>query len=181
MKKTALALVDPKDETEKLKKRFDELLKKANKNNPAPNEKDVDALRELLRNNPEQELSKYIGGVMSLAESFLLQTGPLSPGLHELLRDRQRVLRKQLGYDEASQMEKLLIDHAALCWLRLGLIEVVYSNVVKGGNSLKLCDYYDRHLSAAQRRFTRACETLERVRLLARSRPALHLVGQKTA
>jgi hypothetical protein len=178
-RKTALTLVDPKDETEKIKKRFDELFSKTN--NSKAKEADVDALRKIMRDNPERELWKRIGGVMAVAETFLLQTGPLSPGIHEILRERQQVLRKELGYDEASEMEQLLISHAALCWLRLGLTEIRYTSIMNQSITLTLGMYWEKRLTVAQRRFERACETLERVRLLARSRPALRLVGQKTA
>lgn len=118
---------------------------------------------------------------MGLAESFALECGPLTPGLNEVLRHRQEEIREQLGYKQAPEMEKLLISDAALCWLRLGMIEMFYSHIMKGNKTLKLCDYCDRHLTAAQKRFERACETLERVRLLARTNPGLSLAGQKVA
>jgi hypothetical protein len=178
-KKADLKLVDPKDETATIKARFDELLKKTNKHEAR--EADVEALRELLKDNEGLNLWKRISGVMGLAENYTLECGPLSPGLNEVLRHRQSEIREQLGYKEAPEMEKLLISHAALCWLRLGQIELSYSHIMKGNNTLKLCDYWDRHLTAAQKRFERACETLERVRLMARSRQGLHLAGTKAA
>jgi hypothetical protein len=179
-KKTALTLVDPKDETEKITKRFDELLAKTNKN--SPKDSDVEALRQLLRDNPEMNLYDRCIGLMGYAESYLLQAGsPLSPGLNEVLREKQRQVRKKLGYDEASEMEQLLISHAALCWLRLGLIEIGYTSIMSKGSTLTLGSWWEKRLSLAQKRFERACETLERVRKLSRSTPALRLVGQKTA
>ncbi|HEV8136372.1 MAG TPA: hypothetical protein VGP85_16955 [Pyrinomonadaceae bacterium] len=39
--------------------------------------------------------------------------------------------------------------------------------------TLTLGMYWEKRLSAAQRRFTRACETLARVRKLSRNTPAL--------
>lgn len=178
-KKAGLKLADPKDETASLKARFDELLEKTNKTNPS--EKDVKAFRQLLRDNPEQKLWLRVAGLMIQAEGFTLDCGPLTQGLNALLLHRQDDIRERLGYDGAMGLEKLLISHAALCWLRLGLIEMTYSNVMKGNNSLKVANYWDRHLAAAQRRFTRACETLERVRLLARTNQGLRLVGTKVA
>ncbi|HKQ99931.1 MAG TPA: hypothetical protein VJT09_04620 [Pyrinomonadaceae bacterium] len=179
MKKTTLKLVDPKDETAELNARFDELLAKTNRNQPS--EKDVKAFRRLLRDHPEQKLWQRIAGIIGHAESYALDSGPLSPGLNEVLRHKQNEIRERLGYDEASEMEQLLISHATLCWLRLGLAEIRFTKVMSGNNSFKLCEFYERHLSLAQRRFTRACETLERVRLLARSNPGLRLTGQKVA
>lgn len=179
-KKTTLSLVDPKDETARLKARFDELFKKTNKTDPK--ETDVEAFRELLSNNPEQELFEQVAGVMGLAESFLLQAGsPLSPGLNEILREKQRVIRDKLGCAEASELEQLLISHAALCWLRLGLIELGYTRVMSQSITLTLGAYWEKRLTVAQRRFTRACETLERVRLLARSKQGLCMAETKVA
>jgi hypothetical protein len=178
-KKANLSLVDPKDETEKITKRFDELLARTNKNNPS--DSDVKALRQLLKDNPEMKLYDKIMGVMALAESHTLDCLAPSKGLGAVIQYKQDEVRDKMGYQEAEGIEKLLIQHASLCWLRLALVEMGYSQVMAGNNSLKLCEYYEGKLSAAQRRFTKACETLERVRLMARSRPALRLLGQKTA
>ena len=49
-----------------------------------------------------------------------------------------QVLKKDLGSDGAPMLEQLLIQHAALCWLRLTLAELAYSNVVKGSITLTL-------------------------------------------
>jgi hypothetical protein len=178
-KKTALTLVDPKDETEKITKRFDELLAKTNKSDPK--DSDVAALRQLLQDSPELKLHEKLMGVMSMAERHTIECLAPSKGIGVILRHKQEGVREKMGYNEAEGLEKFLIQHAALQWLRLALTEMAYSQVMSGNNSLKLCDYYERRLSSAQRRFTRACETLERVHLMARSRPALRLLGQKTA
>jgi len=70
-------------------------------------------------------------------------------------------------------LEQLLIQHAALCWLRLTLAELSYSSSMKGSITLTLGLYLEKRLSMAQKRFTRACETLARVRKLSRNTPAL--------
>ncbi|HET8670642.1 MAG TPA: hypothetical protein VFM05_08480 [Candidatus Saccharimonadales bacterium] len=59
-------------------------------------------------------------------------------------------------------LEKLLIQQAALCWLKLNLVELSYSGTMKQSITLTLGIYWKRRLSAAQRRFTRACETTTR-------------------
>lgn len=178
-KKTALTLVDPKDEAEKITKRFDELLEKTNKSDPK--DSDVKALKQLLSDSPELKLHEKMMGVMSLAESHTIECLAPSKGIGVILRHKQEGVREKLGYNEAEGIERFLIQHAALLWLRLALTEIAYSQVMSGNHSLKLCDYYERRLSAAQRRFTRACETVERVRLLVRSRPRLKLAGERAA
>ena len=47
------------------------------------------------------------------------------------------------------------------------------AGVMKRSITLTLGMYWDRRLSAAQKRFTRACETLARVRKLSLNTPAL--------
>jgi hypothetical protein len=178
--KKVLAFVDPKEETEKLKRRFDELLKKSNKSEP--DVKDVDALRELLQENRGQDLHGDVLEIMGMAESYLLQEGsPLGrSGMNEIIREQQRDLRQRLGFDDVPEMEKLLIAHVALCWLRLGLLEISYTRVMSKSTSLALNMYWEKRLTLAQRRYTRACETLELVRKMARSSPALRLAKTGT-
>jgi hypothetical protein len=52
-------------------------------------------------------------------------------------------------------------------------VELHYSHVMKQSITLTLGIFEEKRLSAAQRRFTRACETLARVRKLSRNTPAL--------
>ena len=73
---------------------------------------------------------------------------------------------RELGYDKAPPLERALIEHAALCWLRLQNVEQRYSRVMAQSITLTMGDYWERRLSSAQRRYLRACETLARVRRL---------------
>lgn len=162
-KQSNLTLVDA--ETTELHKRFDELLSKTNKNNPS--REDVMALRRLLEDHPKAELWKRIAGIMSHAESYTFDSvSPLSPGLHEVFRCRQTEIRRNLGYQGASEMEQLLISHVALCWLRMALAEFHLSKETSKSHSLTVGMYCEKRLLMAQRRFTRACETLSKVRRL---------------
>jgi len=81
-------------------------------------------------------------------------------------RQRAAAVRDGLGYQGATQLEQLLIDHAVLCWLRLQDVERGYSSAMERSMSLGEADFWDRHLAAARRRYLRACETLARVRRL---------------
>lgn len=69
----------------------------------------------------------------------------------------------------------LWIQHAALSWLKLSLVELHYSHTMKQSITLTHGVFWEKRLTAAQRRFTRACETLARVRKLSRKVPALQL------
>jgi hypothetical protein len=70
-------------------------------------------------------------------------------------------------------LEQLLIQQASLCWLKLNLVELSYFGTMKQSHTLTLGIFWEKRLSAAQRRFTRACETLARLRKLSRNTPTL--------
>lgn len=95
----------------------------------------------------------------------------------ELLKRQVRDLRAEMGAGETSAMERTLINHIALCWLRVQSTELAYARVMEGKElSIRQADHWDRRLGAAQQRYLRACESLARVRRLARPpRPPLQV------
>jgi hypothetical protein len=159
------------DRAEQIRTKFQALLDKTNKENPRP--QDVKALSDLLIDNKSLELWRGIASAGYLAELTVIENAGAKPAVKECWKHRLQILKKDLGTDGAPMLEQLLIQHAALCWLRLTLAELAYSNVVKGSLTLTLGLYMEKRLSMAQRRFTRACETLTRIRKLSRNTPAL--------
>lgn len=75
-------------------------------------------------------------------------------------------LRQEMGYDGASVVEKMLIDHILIAWLRLQQAEWRNLNATLGEHTHTTGEYWDKRLSAAQGRYLRAVETLARVRRL---------------
>jgi len=126
-----------------------------------------------LGDNRRLELWRDVASAGYLAELKVIENAPATSAVKECWKHRLQVLKKDLGSDGAPMLEQLLIQQAALCWLRLTLAELAYSNVVKGSITLTLGLYMEKRLTMAQRRFTRACETLARVRKLSRNTPAL--------
>src|SRR5690349_17146569 len=108
-----------------------------------------------------------------LAELMVIENAHATAALKGCRKHRLQVLKKDLGYDDAPLLEKLLIQQAALCWLKLNLVELSYSGTMAQSITLTLGIYWEKRLTAAQRRFARACETLARVRKLSRNAPAL--------
>lgn len=85
------------------------------------------------------------------------------------------LLKQELGYEEASPAERVLIEHAAVCHVRLGMVELKFSNYKEG--RLDIIEFYERRLTLTQKRFTRAMTALARVRgLLARADAAREAV-----
>ena len=130
-------------------------------------------LSDLLSDNRKLELRRDVASAGYLAELMVIENARATSAVKECWKHRLQVLKKDLGSDGAPMLEQLLIQQAALCWLRLTLAELAYSNVVKGSITLTLGLYMEKRLTMAQRRFTRACETLTRVRKLSRNTPSL--------
>lgn len=159
--------------TEEIREQFHSLLTKVNKDRPSPTE--IQALKDLLYNNKGLELWKSVVGMGELAESQALDTilSGSGQGMRECWKQRLQAMRTDLGFAKSPALERLLIQQVTLCWLNLNLTEYRHTNVMKQSISFACGLYWDKRLSTAQRRFTRACETLARVRKLSRNTPAL--------
>jgi hypothetical protein len=159
------------NKAEQTRAEFRALLDKTNKENPQP--KDVKALADLLGGERALELWRDVVSAGYLAELTVIENARATAGVKECWKHRLQVLKKELGSDGAPLLEQMLIQQAALCWLKLNLVELSYSRTMSQSITLTLGMYWEKRLSAAQRRFTRACETLARVRKLSRNTPAL--------
>jgi hypothetical protein len=159
------------DKAEETRTKFRALLDKTNKEHPNP--KDVKALSDLLSGNRKLELWRDVVSAGHLAELTVIENARATPAVKECWKQRLQMLKKELGSEGAPLLEQLLIQQAALCWLKLNLVELSYSNTLTQSITLTLAAYWEKRLTAAQRRFTRACETLARVRKLSRNTPAL--------
>jgi hypothetical protein len=159
------------DKAEQTRATFQALLEKTNKDHPNP--KDVKALSDLLSGNRKLELWRDVASAAYLAEHMVMENANATAALKECWKHRLQVLKKDLGYDDAPMLEQLLIQQAALCWLKLNLVELSYTGTMKQSITLTLGMYWEKRLTAAQKRFTRAGETLARVRKLSRNTPAL--------
>jgi hypothetical protein len=156
---------------QQIRSKFRDLLDKTNKEHPRP--QDVVALADLLNGNQGLQLWRDVLSAAQYAERAVIENSSSVAGVKECWKHRLSSLRQELGYNEAPVLEKLLIQHAALSWLKLSLVELNYSRTMKQSITLTLGMYWEKRLTAAQRRFTRACETLARVRKLSRNTPAL--------
>jgi len=134
-----------------------------------PTKDDLAAYRQLL--NEHTVLMRQFGDLPIAVEKLLL----LVFKNHEQMRVgavlRIEQMRADLGYDEATVLERLLIDEVVLCWLDHHRIEISYAQNTKDNFSLPLLIQWDHVLTSKQRRYLRAIETLARVRRL------LHLPG----
>jgi len=158
-------------EADSVRETFHALLAKANKEHPDP--ADVKALTELLNRHKDVQLWRSIVGMGALAEQTALNHafGERTPAIKECWKKRLEFVRADLGFARASPLERLLIQQVTLCWLNLNLTEFDRSISINKSIAINLAMYWEKRLTAAQKRFTRACESLARVRRLSRRVP----------
>ncbi len=80
-------------------------------------------------------------------------------------------LKKGLGYNEASTLERLMIDQIALAWLRLQVFDYQSS----GAQDRSLQKHLDQRAQVAHSRFTKACAGLAKIRKMMIQTPALQI------
>lgn len=129
-----------------------------------PKAADVAMLRKMLQESPK--LWRVAGDFSEHALWTLTETIKATPFVVESVRAGVEKLREDLGYEIAPPLEKLLINQTALCWLRLNMVERSHCELMASVRTFEAGLYWERRLSTAQRRFTRACESLAKVRKL---------------
>ncbi len=85
--------------------------------------------------------------------------------VQEALRRKLDILRDELAGPTSTPLERLLVDRIVTCWLHLHHLEMLYAG--KESMTLEVGAYYQRTLSAAQKRYLSAIKTLALVRKLA--------------
>jgi hypothetical protein len=138
-----------------------------------PSGEDVDRLRKLLVSTPAAwPLATH---TMPSIRQAIIEKMSHGPTRAEMLAEVD-ILAKQLDYDAAPPLERLLIDHILTVRLRLIHAEHNYTQCVMNQSiTLREGEYLDNLLSSTQARFLRAIETLARVRRLTRNTPALQI------
>jgi len=154
-------------EAQDAEKRFAELFDKTNRKDARP--ADVEALRGVMSDNVGKKYWRRITAPMAAAETFILDHAEgINPGVAAVWREQLADIARRLRGENPSEAERLLARHAALCWIRLAEAEIQHAARTSGAHTLTGGAYWDKRLTTAQRRFTRACETLERVRMMRR-------------
>lgn len=134
---------------------------------------DIQRLRGLLAELPEDPFP-------ACSVTYDIQTGligKLGQGVQQvfLMAETDR-LKRDLGYTQAPQLERMLIDHILTLRLQLLHAEKRYNNtVVNSSAPVAAAAYQDKHLSACQTRYLKAVEMLAKVRRLAKPTPSLQI------
>jgi hypothetical protein len=131
---------------------------------------DVDKVQHLLSQLTD---SDSIGVLASRVESMLISNCMSGKGSRVVLAHEIKQMRKNLGYDEATGIEKVLIDRIVLCWLRVQRCEMLRAAVDRGSQLLTHLEFYDKQLHRAHSRYLKSIEELAKIQfLMSRTHPS---------
>jgi hypothetical protein len=122
------------------------------------------AVREMLK---DPAFVDIMGGNLARQAQLTLISKVSGQNLlfQESLRRKVELLQAELAGASPTPLERLLVERVVTCWLHLHHLEVIYAS--KDSMTLDLGIYYQRCLSAAQKRYLSAIKTLALVRKLA--------------
>jgi hypothetical protein len=133
-------------------------------NKDKPKSEDIAKLNKLISELPN--LVAVIGDLTSQAELKILENAFSKDKAYILILSKSlKQMRHDMGYEQASVIEKSLIEHIVLCWLRLQTTEMRYEQAIKSAG-LTEGAYWEAKLSSNQKRYLRSVETLARIRKL---------------
>lgn len=127
-----------------------------------PDSEKIRIFKESLNEIPD--IWRLIGDLSSKTANKMIDDLDGSRSFKLSLGQGLKNLYKDLGFKEATSLEKILIEQVALSWLRLVIVEYRYTVITSTSTSQERLNYWERRLNASQRRFFRACETLARIR-----------------
>jgi len=137
------------------------LVKKTDKENPKP--EDLELRKYLDRDSWLVEANNVSQHAINRVIGYYASSSAL---LKELLERQVEEKRKAMDYKAANVFVRMLIDQVILNNIRLNQLEALHVSKLEGSHSTEQGYYWDKRLSSAQRRFTRACETLAKVKKL---------------
>jgi hypothetical protein len=126
-------------------------------------------------NGPEvKELSKFLdehpdlaSGINLMAHSVkhtvMLKIVPEAGHLELFEREYDR-RRDELGWKDASTIERLMIERIMLLWVRLLWCENYNAGYMKGGVVMSESEFADKQLARAHSRYVKAVESLAKLR-----------------
>jgi len=140
-----------------------------------PEAKEVAALGETLETQPG--IWRRASEMNRVTRKLILSGFPA--GLHDSIRGELESIQHGLGYSEAAEIERLLIEQIGTCWLQVQVTQLGYTAITGESIPIERADHWERRLTGAQRRYTRAIEALARVRRLRRRGAAQVNIGMR--
>lgn len=130
---------------------------------PNPKESDLAELRKELEAVPNFE--ETFDNLTQLMTTEILRGFTGKSAFHYEIAARQiDGMKKELGYQLSTFIEKMLIDEVVMRWLRLQVMDNDHKSATYREHSFREGLYYDKRLHLAQKRYLKAIETLTKVR-----------------
>jgi hypothetical protein len=127
-----------------------------------PKSEDLQEIRKFLINFPE--FSQVVFDMVDATQHQLIKNYIDNPvariGIEEYIVN----VRKELGYDTAPIMEKLLIESIVTAWLGVQWLEYLVAAKMGGEFRIPAMEFWQKSLTMAQRSYLAACETLAKIR-----------------
>ena len=142
-----------------------------------PSKAQLAQLRKALEDTPT--LVGLLGDLSQPLKRRIVASIAHQPGFHITVQAKADQLTKELGAGQGSPLERLLIEHVVVAWLRLQSMEWDYQHNFEQNIALTKGVYLERRLSAAHRRYLQAIESLVRVRGLLRRAPVQINIAQQ--
>lgn len=133
-------------------------------NSQKPTKAQLTELREALEHAPS--LVGVLGDMSTQLRYKIIEAMAPQPGLHIAVRKQAEQMAKELGAEQASPLERMLIDQVVIAWLRWQSVEWNYQHNFAQSITLTKGIYLEKRLTAAHRRYLQAIESLARVRRL---------------
>jgi hypothetical protein len=141
--------------------------------------KDLEELREALKVVPA--VARTVGNLVVQARERIIEGMSTNDVVKESIRQRVIEVQEELGYTEAPLVEQLLIEQVGICWLQLYEVEMRYVSARSSDRlSIDQAAWLERRLTMVKNRYTKAIETLARVRKMGRVTPLqVNIAGQQ--
>ena len=149
-----------------------ELIKKVDR--AKPDKGDKAALVRWIEGHPD--LFTDIWNLSQIVQNSIIEKFLTKEPLHTFFRSELDLIAKYLSVDGDSALERLLIQNILVAWLHLQWVEFQLVNLMGNVKTNRLSvEFWEKQATVIQHRYLRACESLARVRKLARYTPALQV------
>ena len=136
------------------------LVVKANKGKE--NGPELRELREFL--DEHEEFSRAHTIIADSLKHGVMLKITAEPGHFELFEREYNLRRDDLGWQEASPLERLMIERIMLLWVRLLWCENYNGSFMQPSVSMRESEYADKMYARAHTRYVKAIESLARLR-----------------
>ncbi len=90
----------------------------------------------------------------------------ISPSFEKVMALEAAGVRERLGFEQAGELGKMMIDRIVLCWLRVLYAEEYLSRCLRADSTMPQVDCADRLLLRANTRLLRSIESFVKVKRL---------------